>query len=60
MVTLVTCIIIGIVLASYLGLVSSRYKITIRSQCWNAAIPVAEQAVEEALAHLHDDSNNPA
>ena len=59
-VTLITCVIIGIVLASYLGLISSRYKITIRSQCWNAAIPVAEQGVEEALAHLHDDSNAPA
>jgi hypothetical protein len=59
-VTLITCVLIGIVLASYMGLVSSRYKITIRSQCWNQAIPVAEQGVEEALAHLHDDSNAPA
>jgi hypothetical protein len=59
-VTLITCVIIGVVLASYLGLVSSRYKITIRSQCWNSAIPVAEQGVEEALAHLHQDSNAPA
>jgi hypothetical protein len=60
LVTLITCLVIGIVLASYMGLVSSRYKITIRSQCWNAAIPVAEQGVEEALAHLHADSNTPA
>jgi len=59
-VTLITCLLIGIVLAGYMGLVSSRYKITVRSQCWNAAIPVAEAGVEEALAHLHDDSNNPA
>jgi hypothetical protein len=59
-VTLITCLLIGIVLASYMGLVSSRYKITIRSQCWNQAIPVAEQGIEEALAHLHDDSNAPA
>src|SRR5215472_10342629 len=59
-VTLITCMVIGIVLASYLDLISSRYKITIRSQCWNGAIPVAEQGIEEALAHLHDDSNAPS
>jgi hypothetical protein len=58
-VTLMTCLLIGIVLASYLDLISSRYKIAIRSQCWNAAVPVAEQGVEEAMAHLVDDSNNP-
>jgi hypothetical protein len=33
----------------------SQYKITVRSQCWNAAIPLAE----EALTRLHDDTNNP-
>ncbi len=59
-VTLMMCLVIGVVLAGYLGLISSRYKLTIRSQCWNAAIPVTEQGIEEALAHLHDDSNNPA
>ena len=58
--TLITCMVIGVVLASYLDLISSRYKITIRSQCWNGAIPVAEQGIEEALAHLHDDSNAPS
>ncbi len=51
---------IGIVLASYLGLIGSRYKLTMRSQCWNQAVPVLEAGMEEALTHLQDDLNNPA
>ena len=58
--TLVMILAIGTVLASYLGLLGSRYKVTMRSQCWNAAIPVLEAGMEEALTHLQDDMNNPA
>ncbi len=57
-VVLVMCVTIGTVLAGYLGLIGGRYKITLRSQCWNAAIPVLEAGVEEAMAHLHYDSSN--
>ena len=38
---------IGIVLASYLGLISSRHKVSVRSMDWNAAIPVLD---DQALA----------
>jgi hypothetical protein len=53
--TLIVCVVIGTLLASYLLLMSSRYKLTVRSKCWNAAMPVLEAGLEEALTHLHDD-----
>ncbi len=59
MITLFTSMAIGIVLASVLTLVSSRYKLTVRSLGWNAALAVSEAGLEEALSHLHTDSNNP-
>lgn len=59
MVALIMCLTIGVVLASYLLLVGSRYKIIARSQSWNAAVPVMEAGVEEAMAHFHADPNNP-
>lgn len=58
MLTLVLSLAIGTVLASYLGLIGSRYKVTKRSQSWNSAIPVLESGIEEALTHLQDDLNN--
>lgn len=58
--TLIVGLAIGIVLASYLGLLGSRYKIITRSQCWNSAVPILEAGLEEALTHLQDDMNNPA
>ena len=58
--TLIMTATIGTVLASYLGLIGSRYKITTRSQCWNLAVPVLEAGIEEALTHLQDDLNNPS
>ena len=57
--TLVMALTIGTVLAGYLGLLSSRYKLTVRSQCWSAAVPVLEAGIEEALTHFQDDLNNP-
>jgi len=50
---------IGTVLASYLALIGSRYKVTMRSETWNGAVPVMEAGIEEALTHLQDDLNNP-
>src|SRR5690348_15593486 len=47
-----------ITLASYLTLISNRYKMTARSMEWNQAMPVLEAGIEEAMAHLHYDSNN--
>jgi len=57
MVTMITCLIIGTVLASFLVLISRRYNMTIRSAAWNAAMPVLEAGIEEGLAHLQADSN---
>ena len=45
-VALFTGLAIGIVLASYLMLISSRYNLTVRSMGWNAAIPVLEAGLE--------------
>jgi hypothetical protein len=59
-VTLVVAMCVGIVLGSYLELVGSRYKITTRSQCWNQAIAVAEQGIEETLTHLHVEPGSPS
>jgi hypothetical protein len=59
-VTLVMGITIGTVLGAYLSLVSNRYEITMRSQCWNTAVPVLEAGIEEALTHLHNDVGNPS
>jgi hypothetical protein len=47
----------GIALASYLTLVSNRYRMTVRSMDWNNAIPVLESGIEEALTHLNDDAS---
>jgi hypothetical protein len=58
--TLVMTMTIGTVLASYLGLIASRYRVTLRSQGWNAAVPVLEAGIEEAMTHLQDDLNNPS
>jgi hypothetical protein len=59
-VVLLTCLTVGIIVASYLALIASRYKITARSQCWNTALPVVEAGLEEAMAHLHADAGAPS
>jgi hypothetical protein len=59
-VTLVMAMAVGIVMAGYLDLISSRYKITTRSQCWNEAIAVAEEGIEETLTHLHNEPGSPS
>lgn len=54
LVILMSSLIIGITLASYLQYTSTQSRSIMRSQAWNAAIPVAEAGVEEALAHIND------
>ena len=51
--TLVVGGLLGMAVASFLDLVNAQYKSVKRSQNWNAAIPVIEAGVEEALAQLH-------
>ena len=53
MVALLTTVVIGMALASYLWLVFHQNLSTMRSLAWNAAIPVVEAGVEEALTQLH-------
>src|SRR5882724_8872479 len=59
MLVLFTGLAIGIVLASYLTLISSRHKTSVGSMDWNATIPELEAGVEEALTHLHNDASSP-
>src|SRR5258706_5274148 len=56
---LFTALAIGVILASFLALISSRHKISVRSMDWNAAIPVMEAGIEEAMTHLKDDPASP-
>ena len=51
--TLMVSGVIGIMLASYLKLVSSQNRATVRSQAWNGSIAILEAGIEEALTHLH-------
>jgi len=59
-VTLTICLVVGIILAGYLVLTSNRFQMTVRSSDWNAAIPVLEAGIEEALTHLKCDTNQPS
>lgn len=56
---MIICIVVGIILAGYLVLTSNRFQMTVRSADWNAAIPVLEAGVEEALTHMTRDTNQP-
>jgi hypothetical protein len=51
-ISLLVATIIGISLASYLTLISNQNRAVARAQTWNAAMPVAEAGVEEALTQL--------
>jgi len=53
---LITCMVMGITLASFLQYTSTQTRAIMRSQSWNAAIPVAEAGIEEALAHINDST----
>jgi hypothetical protein len=57
-VALVMSTVLAIILGSYLTLVASRNRITMRSQAWNEAIPVLEAGIEEGFTHLYDDSGS--
>ncbi len=58
-ISLVGGVLIGTVLCSYLVMINSRDTLAMRATSWNAAMPVLEAGVEEALTHLNRDSNNP-
>jgi hypothetical protein len=56
MITLITGVLIGTVLGSYLMLINNRNKAAMRAMAWNSAIPVLEAGIEEALTHFNEDS----
>jgi hypothetical protein len=55
----IMCALIGTVLGSYLLLINNRNQATMRAMAWNAAIPVLEAGIEEALTHINDDKSSP-
>jgi len=57
-ITVITCALVGTVLASSLGLITSRNRSAMRATAWNTAIPVLEAGIEEALTHLQADGEN--
>lgn len=62
-VTLILCLILAVMMASYLAMANTQRFSVARAQSWNKAIVVAEAGVEEALAHLNASgvtSNNVA
>jgi len=52
-VTVLVTGILGVMLAAFVKLAGFQNHITARSHAWNAALPVAESGVEEALTHLY-------
>lgn len=51
--SLVTCVVVATVLASYLTMVQTSNIAVTRSQAWNAALPIAEAGVEEAFGQIN-------
>ncbi len=58
MIVVVITGLVGLVLAAYLNLLGSQNATTMRSQAWNAAIPVIEAGVEDALSHLNANGSS--
>lgn len=54
LVVLISSMIMGVTLGSYLKFTGTQSRSIQKSQAWNAAIPVAEAGIEEALAHIND------
>jgi hypothetical protein len=54
LITLAICVILGVLMGSYLAVIKTHHFSVTRAQCWNSAIVVAEAGVEEALAQLND------
>lgn len=58
MLTLVVCLVLGVVLLGVIKLANNEGQMTGRSQNWNAVLPIVEAGIEEALTHLkHSPSN---
>src|SRR5258706_5719630 len=58
---LVVLVIAGLLTAAmgtYLNLTMTEHQTVKRSMGWNAALPMAEAGIEEALSHLNKNTNN--
>lgn len=61
MVTLVVCLVLGVILLGIIKLANNEGQMTGRSQNWNAVMPIVEAGIEEAFAQLkHSPSNRSA
>jgi hypothetical protein len=56
--TLVILGLVGLMLGTYMTLVSRQNYLTMRSLSWASALPLAEAGIEEALAHLNCEPTN--
>src|ERR1044071_1363779 len=54
LVTLALCVILGVLMGSYLSIIKSQHFSVARAQAWNSALVAAEAGVEEAMAQLND------
>jgi hypothetical protein len=50
--------ILTLVLGSYLAMTSNQNQSAVRSRLWNAAMPVAEAGIEEALSQVYNNAGN--
>jgi len=47
-----TIVVLGIALASVIGLTMQEHRVLSRTGAWNSALPISEAGIEEALSHL--------
>jgi len=60
MITLVVCLVLGVVLFGIIKLANNEARMTGRSQNWNSAMPIVEAGIEEAFTHLKYSPSNRA
>lgn len=58
LVALFVSLVIGLALAAFLSLTTQHRRAAGRSYAWNAAMPIVEAGIEEAMAHLNSNHNN--
>ena len=60
MITLVVCLVLGVILLGIIKLANNEAKMTGRSENWNAVMPIVEAGIEEALTQLKNSPSNRA
>src|SRR5712664_2832939 len=53
-ITICICLILGLLMGSYLSLIKTQHFSVARARAWNSALVVAEAGVEEAMAQPND------